>query len=70
MKTIRKKVLTDENLHPVAVQIDYTDWLEIENMIKDSLEQKPLIDLSHYQGKIHLSEDPLEYQNRIRSEWS
>ena len=33
MQSIRKKIVTDERLHPIAVQIDYEDWLEIEKMI-------------------------------------
>lgn len=28
--TINKKIVTDETMQPVAVQIDYADWLEIE----------------------------------------
>ena len=33
MLSIRKKIVTDEGLHPIAVQIDYEDWLEIEKII-------------------------------------
>ena len=31
MRAIRKKLLTDENMQPVAVQIDYPDWLWLES---------------------------------------
>lgn len=33
MNAIRKKIVTDENARPVAVQIDYADWLEIERAL-------------------------------------
>ncbi len=32
MNAIRKKIVTDEDARPVAVQIDYEDWLEIERL--------------------------------------
>ncbi len=32
MHAIRKKIVTDEDARPVAVQIDYEDWLEIERL--------------------------------------
>lgn len=33
MLTIHKKILTDEAMRPLAVQIDYADWLEIERQL-------------------------------------
>lgn len=30
---IHKMILTDENMRPVAVQIPYKEWLEIETVI-------------------------------------
>ncbi len=33
MQSIRKKIVTDEDLRPVAAQIDYEDWLEIERLL-------------------------------------
>ena len=33
MFEIHKKIMTDENNRPVAVQIEYQDWLEIERQL-------------------------------------
>lgn len=38
MAPIRKKIVTDENARPVAVQIDYEDWLEIERALQPLVE--------------------------------
>ncbi len=69
MKEIRKKIVADESsMRPIAVQIDYEDWQEIERQLR-TLTTGEVIDLSKYAGKIHLTEDPLAYQKRVRSEW-
>jgi len=66
---IHKKLVTDEHLQPVAVQIDCEDWLKIEQAL--ALKQTPKVsDLNSYRGVLRLMEEPLEYQNRIRDEWS
>jgi hypothetical protein len=65
---IRKKILTDENNEPVAVQIDYKDWLECEKIL--NLKSSQAVDLSEFSGKISLTEDPLEFQKKIRDEWN
>ncbi len=70
MRKIRKWILTDSAERPIAVQIDYTDWLEIERSLNLQREDTKDSDLSSYEGMITLSEDPLEYQSRIRQEWS
>ncbi|HWL93946.1 MAG TPA: hypothetical protein VNT79_10460 [Phycisphaerae bacterium] len=36
MFEIHKKIVTDENARPIAVQIDYADWLEIERRLAAS----------------------------------
>lgn len=64
---IHKMILTDENMHPVAVQIPYKEWLEIEIAIKNTKIKKSHI--AHLSGTIKLSEDPLKYQQNIRNEW-
>lgn len=69
MRAIRKKIVTDEDSRPVAVQIDYEDWLEIERLLDLCGEEAETADLSRYSGIIKLTEDPLEYQERIRDEW-
>ncbi|MBC7773156.1 MAG: hypothetical protein H7210_11715 [Pyrinomonadaceae bacterium] len=34
MYPIRKKILTDESQQPLAVQIDYADWLVLEKWLE------------------------------------
>ena len=70
MRKIRKKIVADGTQQPVAVQIDYLDWLEIERSLHLETEEAHSIDLSPYYGAIALTEDPLSYQLRIRQEWS
>jgi hypothetical protein len=70
MRKIKKKILTDNAERPIAVQIDYTDWLEIERSLNLQGDDTRDTDLSSYEGIITLSEEPLEYQSRIRQEWS
>jgi len=70
MRKIKKKILTDNAERPIAVQIDYTDWLEIERTLILEGDQPGNTDLSIYEGVITLTEDPLGYQSRIRQEWS
>ena len=69
MQRIRKKIVTDEAQQPVAVQIDYADWLKIERSLNLPQEDK-VTDLSRYSGVISLTEEPLAYQARVRNEWS
>lgn len=38
MMTIHQQIITDKIGNPIAVVIDYSDWLEIENMIEESLQ--------------------------------
>ncbi len=68
MRAIRTKILKDGSERPVAVQIDYEDWLEIERLLKLSMRGSQPAD--RYAGTIRLGEDPLQYQNRLRGEWS
>ncbi len=68
MRAIRKKILKDDSERPVAVQIDYEDWLEIERLLKLSTRGSQPAD--RYAETIPLGEDPLQYQTRLRSEWS
>ena len=70
MRPIRKSVVTDESVRPIAVQIDYADWLEIERSLSLRSENEKTVDLSRFAGVMALDEDPLQYQGRIRGEWS
>jgi len=69
MRTIAKKIVTDEALRPVAVQIDYADWLEIAHELHLEENGGRTVDLSRFAGVITLTEEPLEFQARIRGEW-
>ena len=67
---IRKKILTDAAQRPVAVEIDYEDWLKIERALDASTAEPRVTDLARYHGIISLTEEPLAYQTRVRNEWS
>lgn len=67
---IRKKILTDEARQPIAVQIDYADWLRIERMLNLRSERGKISDLSRYAGVISLTEEPLNYQAGVRDEFN
>jgi len=70
MDTIHKRIVRDEDERPIAVQIDYADWLKIENILANGGGTGPrTTDLNSYRGCLSLTEDPLEYQLRIRGEW-
>jgi len=64
-----KMILTDESMRPVAVQISYRDWLEIERRL-GLITTRKARDLSRHAGKIPLPEDPDAFQERLRGEWS
>ena len=75
MNAIRKKIVTDEDARPVAVQIDYEDWLEIERLLEGRAAGEPEPGKSRYQELLEKTSrswtggDGLEYQIRIREEW-
>lgn len=64
---IHKMILTDENQCPVAVQIPYKEWLEIEIALSTKNIKKS--NIAYLFGAIKLSEDPLQFQKNIRNEW-
>jgi hypothetical protein len=70
MRTIRKKVIIDESSRPIAVQIDYQDWLEIEQSLNLPSQRTPAMALARHAGSIALGEEPLAYQKRVRGEWA
>jgi len=77
VRTIRKKIVTDEGSRPVAVQIDYEDWLEIERLLESrETQEKPAGNrqddfeaVADRLGGAWKGGDGLEYQIRIREEW-
>jgi len=70
MHKIRKRILTDDAQQPIAVQIDYADWLQIERSLNLEDGEARISDLSRFDGVIPLTEDPLAFQLRVRNEWS
>jgi hypothetical protein len=74
MRAIRKSIVTDEAMRPIAVQINYADWIEIEQSLQLATDKSPqktqmVLDPSQFAGVIHLKEDPLAFQSRMRGEW-
>lgn len=69
IKSIKKKIVTDEEARPVAVQIDYEDWIEIERMLEAREPEDDFDELADDLGKKWKHGDGLEYQIRIREEW-
>ena len=67
MQTIHPKIVTNVKKRPVAVQIDYADWLKIQKILQKT-KLKTETNLVKYAGSIELSEDPLKYQKSIRDE--
>ncbi|MBF0415217.1 MAG: hypothetical protein HQL79_05565 [Magnetococcales bacterium] len=55
MQIVRKQLVTDEQHRPVAVQINYDDWLRIEQQLKIQAPPVPAVDLSRYAGTVNLT---------------
>jgi hypothetical protein len=66
MRKIRTRSLTDKSEKPIAVQIDYTDWLDIERSLNLQGEETTDTDFLRYEGIATLSEEPLGDPSRIR----
>ena len=69
MQSIHKKIVTDESMRPVAVQIDIADWAEIERRLNLSGDPKPTTDLAAHLGKLEWPVDGLAYQDEARNAW-
>lgn len=69
MHEIHPRILTDANQQPVAVQIDYGDWLEIQELLGLAANSTAPVDLNRFAGTMQWSEDALEFQRRVRAEW-
>lgn len=72
MDSLRKRILHDEDMHPVAVQIDYQDWLELEGRISPTPQpsNEEYLRLLNETRGIRQGDDGLAYQLKIRSEWN
>ncbi len=69
MLTIHKKVLLDEAMNPVAVQIDYADWVDIARRLGIEPKSGESTALQRFAGAISMTEDPIAFQARMREEW-
>lgn len=69
MLHFHKHILTDEQRRPVAVQVRYEDWLEIERLLEQVPQQMSGSRLMRHAGKLNLDQDPLAFQHEIRGEW-
>ena len=67
--TIHKKIVVDEENKPVEVIITYDEWKKIERLLKTVEKGLTREQLKEYAGAVHIEEEPLEYQRRVRSEW-
>jgi hypothetical protein len=70
MKPIKKQIVTDESMNPIAVLIAYQDWQLIEKILETYQQSDTTPTLAEYTGVIQLTVDPLEYQQQIRDEWT
>lgn len=70
MSAIHKQLVTDEEGRPVGVLIPYQDWLRIEQQLGQGMAESGGAPLRRHEGGIHLSEDPVTYQRRLRDEWA
>lgn len=60
MLPVRKKIVSDEAMRPVAVLIDYEDWQRIERLLDaHQFLEKEELNIAKYAGVIKLSQDPL-----------
>ena len=52
-----------------SITISKESWQRIKNEVLKTEKSFTKQDLKKYIGKIKLSQDPLEYQKKIRNEW-
>ncbi len=65
---ISKKFLTDENQNPIAVLIDYQDWLLIEKQLELSVLDRSA-KINALAGSIQFPIDAMTFQHTLREEW-
>jgi len=71
MKRIRQRIIVDDANKPVAVQIAYEDWLHIEAMLQEhEVPELADADLNVFAGTVPFAETGVEYQRRLRDEWT
>jgi hypothetical protein len=62
--------VTDEHGQPVGVLIPYQEWLDIERQLGSPSAAAHGAGLERHSGMIRLTEDPVDYQRRLRDEWA
>lgn len=68
MRPIEPLILSDASGKPVAVQLKYADWLEIQR----TMAQQPSASGKHpneFAGKLRKLGDGIEFQRKARDEW-
>lgn len=71
MKPVPQRIIVDDDNKPVAVQIAYEDWLRIEELLlAHDLPEPAATDLNVFVGSVPFSETGVEYQRRLRDEWT
>ena len=70
MGKIHKQLVTDKEGRPVGVFIPYDEWLRIEQQLGGAVTVEGEAPLRRHEGVIHLSEDPVVCQRRLRDEWA
>lgn len=70
MSPLHKQLVTDEQGRPVGVLIPYEEWLRIEQQLGVAAGINGGTQLQRHEGVVHLAEDPVAYQRRLRDEWT
>lgn len=75
MPPLTKHILTDEQQRPIAVQIPYEQWLEVEKKLGEPASKESAAFPSEAEKVLRRTAgtwklgDGLDYQRRIRAEW-
>ena len=69
MKIVSKRILSDESGRPVAVQMDYEEFLRLERAVEGIEPEDAHTQMMSVFGTVDWGEDGLEYQSRLRGEW-
>ncbi|GEM_PF-2905615 len=69
MKVLSKRILSDENGRPVAVQRDHDEFLRFEKAVEKVEMESAYQRMMSFVGKVKWDEEPVEYQRRLRDEW-
>ena len=68
MPEIHKTIITDTQQNPLAVQIPYQEWLDIERLLNLSSGMKATTNLARHAGRLDWPVDGMEYQRHASSD--